>query len=373
MAQWPRSSVVSHPRIALVGKLRFENVQTRKPNRRPPQNIAAPDVAVASATGTSERSGPSHLTPLPNCSSMFPIASPAARTLGSRNAVATRRWQGGTGDRREQEEKVAHAKILEERFPDLDPCIGDLFLFEAHQIAALPVRAPARELAAVLHAHPQVHRFFVARQPAVDGFLASVLAQHEPVDAEELATCEASLLWELADWIIYERDPARLDESSDFDAGLSAIADVVELHDKVVIDAGAGTGRVTFAVGPVVRHVFAVEPVAALRRFMCERAEQLGLDNVYVVDGFLHDIPLPPASADVLLTRQAIGWHLAAELAEIERVVSTGGTALHLVGMPYPAPRDDELHAALLAADYESGLYVERGADKRRYWKEFRS
>lgn len=90
---------------------------------------------------------------------------------------------------------------------------------------------------------------------------------------------------------------------------------------------------------------------------------------MYVLDGCLDDVPLPPGTADVLLTRQAIGWHLADELTEIERVVVPGGTALHLVGTPFPAPDGDEMHRALVEAGYEAGSYVEAGVTKRRYWK----
>ena len=106
------------------------------------------------------------------------------------------------------------------------------------------------------------------------------------------------------------------------------LVDFIELRlaegaplDQAVIDAGAGTGRVAFSVAPFAGHVFAVEPVGTLRRFMRERAVELGIGNVFVLDGLLRDIPLPTGSADVLLTCQAIGWALADELAEIERVL----------------------------------------------------
>ncbi len=263
---------------------------------------------------------------------------------------------------------MTYAQLLEERFPDLDPCVDDLLLLEAHQIAGLPDRAPARELAAVLHAHPRVRRFFVIREPAIEPFLDTVLAEHDRVDGDELSTCEHSLLWELADLIVYQRDPARYDATDDVGEGLAAITDVVALDDKVVVDAGAGTGRVTLAAARSARHVFAVEPVAALRHYLRERADRLGFDNVYVVDGFLHAIPLPGSTADALLTRQAIGWHLDDELTEIERVVAPGGAAVHLTGMPYPAPADEPFHDALVGAGYSADSYVEREEVKRRYW-----
>ena len=80
-------------------------------------------------------------------------------------------------------------------------------------------------------------------------------------------------------------------------------------------------------------------------------------------------IALPPGSADVLATRRAIGWDLPAELAEIDRVVRPDGVAVHLIGLPYPAPETDALHRSLLAADYTADTY-HAGADRlRRYWR----
>lgn len=142
------------------------------------------------------------------------------------------------------------------------------------------------------------------------------------------------------------------------------------LDGKVVIDAGAGTGQIAFATSQAARHVFAVEPVATLRQYIRDKAELLQIDNLFVLDGFLNAIPLPPASADVLLTRQAIGWKLDEELREIERVLKPDGIVLHLVGMPHPAPPDDELHHQLVGNGYQYGTYHEESTVKRKYWKQ---
>ena len=106
------------------------------------------------------------------------------------------------------------------------------------------------------------------------------------------------------------------------------------------------------------------------RQYMREKATRLGIEDLFVVDGFLHAIPLPPASADVLLTCRAIGWRLEEELPEIERVVKPGGVALHLFGMPHPAPPDEELDQILLAHGYQPGTYQEGSALKRKYSKQ---
>ena len=159
-----------------------------------------------------------------------------------------------------------YAELLRARFPDLAPETDDLFLLEAHQIANLPQRAPARELAAVLHADSRLHRFFVARHPSIAGFISQLLDEHAPVSEEELAAFGQALVWELADWIVYQRAPDMYDAGSGVDWDVAAVTSVVDLEGKAVIDAGAGTGRVAFSVAPYARHVFAFEPVATLRR-----------------------------------------------------------------------------------------------------------
>ena len=264
---------------------------------------------------------------------------------------------------------MSYADLLREMFPDLNPEVDDLFLLEAHQIAGLAERAPARELAGVLHAHPRLHRFLVNRHPPIDGFLATLLAEHGPAGPDELVACEQTLSWELADLIAYQRAPEIYDTGSKVDWDIASVAEVVALDGKVVIDGGAGTGRVTFDAASAARTVFAVEPVATLRSFMRKKATRLGFDNVYVLDGFLHAIPLPAASADVLLTCQAIGWDLPHELQEIDRVVKQGGIAMHLFGVPEAAQPDNPLHEPLVAYGYRRDTYVNPSVHIVRYWK----
>lgn len=261
-----------------------------------------------------------------------------------------------------------YADYLREMFAELDPIVEDLFLLEAHQIEQLPDRAPQRELAIVLDAHPQLHRFFAARYPPIEPFLLELLSgRREP--AGDAARAEDELVWELADLIVYQRAPALYDEKVQPGWTRAAFAEAEPLEGRVVIDAGAGTGHVAFTVAPAAATVFAVEPVATLRAYMRDKAQQHGLTDMFVVDGFLDAIPLRADSADVLLTHNAIGWNLAAELVEIERVVRPGGIALHLVGMPYPAEQGAPHHAGLRAAGYEERPYRDGEAQNRKYYK----
>ena len=264
---------------------------------------------------------------------------------------------------------VSYGELLQEMFPDLNPVVDDLFLLEAHQIADLPERAPARALASVLHAHPGLKRFLVIRHPPIEAFLARLLTDYSPVRGSDLATASKLLVWELADWIAYQREPEIYDSESQFDWDVAAVTEVVALEGKVVIDAGAGTGRVAFSVAPAARHVFAVEPVGTLRRFMRNKAAEMEIGNLFVLDGFLHAIPLPTDSADVLVTCQAVGWALPDELAEIDRVVKPAGIAMHVFGAVTAQP-ENPLHEPLVAHGYLSDIYQQGRHHIVRYWKQ---
>jgi hypothetical protein len=265
---------------------------------------------------------------------------------------------------------VGYADHCRRLFPSLELDVGDLYLLEWFQIAALPERVPASALAQVLHAHPGLRKFFAARYPPIVEYLDGLLAAQGPVAAKALDAAEQLVVWEIAEWIVYQREPDLYDAMSihDWDV-VAATADVVTLDDKVVLDAGAGSGHAAIAACGPAATVFALEPVATLRRYLGDKAARMGIENLFVIDGFLHAVPLPAASVDVLFTCRAIGWQLPAELREVDRVIKPGGTAIHLAGMPYPADSDDPLHQALLADGYQQGSYAEGTSTQRKYWK----
>ncbi|MCP4228022.1 MAG: class I SAM-dependent methyltransferase [Actinomycetia bacterium] len=264
---------------------------------------------------------------------------------------------------------MSYAKVLRGAFPTLEPRVNDLFLLEAHQIAELPGRAPARAFAAVLHAQPQLRYFLVARHQLLAGYIDGLLATHPPIEGSDLAAAEQELLWEIADWITYQRAPELYDAQPIHDWDNNAIDEVAPVAGQIVIDAGAGTGRVAFEALRTARYVFAVEPVARLRQFMRHKASQLGVANLFVLDGTLSAIPLPDHSADVLTTCRAIGWRLEDELTEIERIVKPGGVAVHLTGIRTQAHPSDPLHGGLTEAGYTADSYREGAKTRRRYWK----
>jgi ubiquinone/menaquinone biosynthesis C-methylase UbiE len=74
--------------------------------------------------------------------------------------------------------------------------------------------------------------------------------------------------------------------------------------DVTVADLGTGTGRVAFLVAPHVRHVYGVEPVAAMRKVAEDKAKNGRIPNVSFLEGEHKSIPLPGQSVDLIVE----GW-----------------------------------------------------------------
>ena len=249
--------------------------------------------------------------------------------------------------------------------------VEDLLLLESFQIGYLPGWVPERELAAVLHAHPHIAAYLRKRQPGIESFMDRVLAGYPPVRSDTaLALCADKVVWTIADLLIYNKWPgAGAYDAREFHRwNFREITDIVALDGKVVIDSGAGTGRVALEAALTARHVFAVEPVATLRQYLRAKVSDAGLKNVFVVDGFNDAIPLPDSFADVVLTSHALGWRLEAELCEFQRVVKPGGCVMHCPGTA-AIPREELQHRRLVADGYATAVYDEADGAKRKYWK----
>lgn len=259
---------------------------------------------------------------------------------------------------------MPYADHLRSLFPTIELRVDDLFALERQQIAELPARAPERELAEVLHAHPMVRSFLEVRHPPIADHLARLLTSYHPTRDAALAAAEQRLLWEIGDLLVYVTAPELYDALPMHDWDFGVVTERVDLEGKTVIDAGAGTGKVAFEAARRAGHVFAVEPVSRLRDFMRRKATESGVANLFVVDGTLDAIPLPAGTADVLLTCRAIGWRIEDELVEIERVVRPGGMSIHL-GLPDPPSPDGLLHRRLTEAGYRAEAYTETCAEGR--------
>jgi ubiquinone/menaquinone biosynthesis C-methylase UbiE len=266
---------------------------------------------------------------------------------------------------------------LKETFIEVSLEVEDLFLLEGFQVGYLPERLPEQELAAVLWAYPSIKQFLVKKHPPIAEFIGRIMAQsNAEANPHALTACCDKVVWSISDLLVYNKFPEVYDTQAFHNWNFhKVVTSTTPLEDRMVIDGGAGTGRVALEAAQTAAQVFAIEPVSRLRQFIRAKAAGANLKNLFVVDGFLHDIPLPDGFADVLITSQAIGWRLEDELEEIERVVKKGGAIIHRPGAAEDAIEiqgDENLHRCLTSSkwQYEFTRYEESDGWKIKYWKQ---
>jgi ubiquinone/menaquinone biosynthesis C-methylase UbiE len=96
-----------------------------------------------------------------------------------------------------------------------------------------------------------------------------------------------------------------------------------------VIDVGAGTGLLALGIAPTVSDVRAIDISPAMTGFLRSQADRLGLDNVEPITATAIDLPLPDASATVVVSNY-VYHHLSDAdkengIAEAFRVLRPGG------------------------------------------------
>jgi ubiquinone/menaquinone biosynthesis C-methylase UbiE len=125
-----------------------------------------------------------------------------------------------------------------------------------------------------------------------------------------------------------------------------------------------------FILSEYAETVYAIEPISSFRNFIKNKATAAKINNVYAIDGFLHAIPFPDSTFDYLFTSNAIGWHIEKELVEIERVVKTGGQAIHIMRVNEHVS-ENPAHDILISKKWNYQFKTEADVSglKLKYWK----
>jgi len=108
--------------------------------------------------------------------------------------------------------------------------------------------------------------------------------------------------------------------------------DVDEFVSNIVLDVGAGSGRLTFAAAVQAKEVYASEPVGTLREFIRVKAIKENIANVRVVEALITSIPYPDNSFDIVMSGHVVGDFWDEETAELIRVCKSGGWLLDCPG-----------------------------------------
>jgi ubiquinone/menaquinone biosynthesis C-methylase UbiE len=100
----------------------------------------------------------------------------------------------------------------------------------------------------------------------------------------------------------------------------------------VVLDVGAGSGRLTFAAAEKAKWVYASEPVGTMREFIRDEISRKNIKNIRVLDGFVTALPFPDDTFDIVMQGHVLGDDWDNEIAEITRVCRSDGWLLNCVG-----------------------------------------
>lgn len=150
---------------------------------------------------------------------------------------------------------------------------------------------------------------------------------------------------------------------------------------RVVVDVGAGTGKLTRALVSSGAEVLAVEPVSAMRAVL-----QRAAPSVRLLDGAAENLPLPDASVDLITVAQAFHWFEGPRaLAEFHRVLRPAGQLVLVwnrriaeqpvwcsmgeITEPYRGDTPAHATGAWRAAFTESSLFVSAG-EFTRAWEQ---
>jgi SAM-dependent methyltransferase len=111
------------------------------------------------------------------------------------------------------------------------------------------------------------------------------------------------LFWDLTYWKAPE-EYHRLTAGEEVHLGA---LDFGRIDDRVVLDAGAGTGRVTLPIAARARKVYALDPAPGLLALLEERLRRHNRTNVDLLRGVFRRIPLPDDTVDAVISCSAFG------------------------------------------------------------------
>ena len=182
------------------------------------------------------------------------------------------------------------------------------------------------DMAKALYRYPHVEAYVRAKAPECAAFLDAVRAvPNEGWTESEMRDAETRILQAQETFVVYAYPQVmnRLDYIRNWDE--KYLHELADLTGKLVLDIGAGTGRLAFAAAKKARRVYASEPCDCLREYMRDRIRAEGIGNVKVLDGEAMCLPYEDDTFDAVLSGHVLGDHYDEEITEITRVTKDGG------------------------------------------------
>ena len=247
---------------------------------------------------------------------------------------------------------------------------NSMLLLETFQLSLFPGWLPERELSVALRANPCVEWFLRHKCPQLNVWLDRVMSgTREPGRGSpaEVRKAEVAVLEHVTDMLVYATDPGIYDAQPFLGWDSRELTSLVDFSGTLVIDVGAGTGRLALVAAEHATAVFAVEPASNLRTYLKRKARDQGRRNIHVVDGLITDLPFPDHFAHVTMGGHVFGDEPEAEYEELRRVTRGGGM---LILCPGNVDQDNQVHRFLLAQRFDWSRFEEpRDGTKRKYWR----
>jgi ubiquinone/menaquinone biosynthesis C-methylase UbiE len=229
-----------------------------------------------------------------------------------------------------------------------------------------------KNLGITLKYNPIVKWYFEKKCPESKE-IVNQLVKNVPndLDQDEVRKAELFVMDCSEDFVIYCY-PHLMDTHCDFirDWKKERLLELADFTNKIVLDIGSGSGRLTFAAATKAKHVYACEPVDSLREYLRDKIKRQNIKNVTVVDGMIDAIPYPNSMFDIVMSGHVWGDDYLGEYNEMVRVVKDGGYIIDCMGEESGPKKPDK---ELIKLGFEYHYYKSvHGGDVYRYIKQIK-
>jgi ubiquinone/menaquinone biosynthesis C-methylase UbiE len=190
-----------------------------------------------------------------------------------------------------------------------------------------------RNFSIALSGNPAVQWYLNAKCPEHKEYFNSLVkSAPDNLTPEEIRKAEIWVLEEMDTTVVYAY-PEIMDTLDYITAWESKrLLEMTDFTGKTVLDIGSGTGRLAFAAATIAKVVYASEPVDRLREYLREKKSRLEIDNLYIIDGKMMDIPFQDEFFDIVMSGHTFGEDYEDDLHEMMRVTKPGGYIIDCPG-----------------------------------------
>lgn len=192
----------------------------------------------------------------------------------------------------------------------------------------------AQCLSIALTSKPYIAWYCIKKAPEIKDRVEQLIKSAPLIsDNEQIKRAEEFIVQATETSIIYT-DPINMNKNCNYIYNWKEerLLELVDFKDKLVLDIGSGTGRLTFAAAKLARKVYSSEPTDMLREFMRDKIKNEHITNVTVVDGTVEQIPYEDNTFDIVMSAHVIGDDYEKEIVEMQRVTKHNGYILDCIG-----------------------------------------